>query len=110
MKIAIPAETDPGEPRVAATPDTVKKMLSLGADVMVERDAGRRSGILDADYQAAGAVVGSNVVRGADVVLRVRRPNAAELSGYKRGALVLGIMDPFGNESAVRAMAEAGVV
>jgi NAD(P) transhydrogenase subunit alpha len=110
MKIAIPAETDPGEPRVAATPDTVKKMLSLGADVTVERDAGRRSGILDADYEAAGAVVGTDVVRDADVVLRVRRPNATELSGYKRGALVLGIMDPFGNEAAVRAMAEAGVV
>jgi NAD(P) transhydrogenase subunit alpha len=110
MKIAIPAETDPGEPRVAATPDTIKKMFSLGADVAVERDAGRRSGILDADYQAAGAIVGTNVVRDADVVLRVRRPNATELSGYKRGALVLGIMDPFGNEAAVRTMAEAGVV
>jgi NAD(P) transhydrogenase subunit alpha len=110
MKIAIPAESDPGEPRVAATPDTVKKMVGLAADVVVERDAGRRSGILDADYQAAGAVVGTDVVRDADVVLRVRRPNAAELSGYKRGALVLGIMDPFGNEAAVRAMAEAGVV
>jgi NAD(P) transhydrogenase subunit alpha len=110
MKIAIPAETDPGEPRVAATPDTIKKMFSLGADVAVERDAGRRSGILDADYQAVGAIVGTNVVRDADVVLRVRRPNATELSGYKRGALVLGIMDPFGNEAAVRTMAEAGVV
>jgi NAD(P) transhydrogenase subunit alpha len=110
MKIAIPAETDPGEPRVAATPDTVKKMMNLGADLMVERDAGRRSGILDADYQAAGAVIGTDVVRDADVVLRVRRPTVQELSGYKHGALVLGIMDPFGNENAVRAMAEAGVV
>src|SRR5215210_8120873 len=107
MKIAIPAETNPGEPRVAATPDTVKKMVSLAADVTVERDAGRRSGILDADYEAAGAVVGTDVVRDADVVLRVRRPNATELSGYKRGALILGIMDPFGNEAAVRAMADA---
>jgi NAD(P) transhydrogenase subunit alpha len=110
MKIAIPAESDPGEPRVAATPDTVKKMVGLAADVVVERNAGRRSGVLDADYQAAGAVVGTDVVRDADVVLRVRRPTAAELAGYKRGALVLGIMDPFGNEAAVRAMAEAGVV
>jgi NAD(P) transhydrogenase subunit alpha len=110
MKIAIPAETDPGEPRVAATPDTVKKMMNLGADVMVERDAGRRSGILDSDYQAAGAVIGTDVVRDADVVLRVRRPTVQELSAYKRGALVLGIMDPFGNENAVRAMAEAGIV
>jgi NAD(P) transhydrogenase subunit alpha len=110
MKIAIPAETDLAEPRVAATPDTIKKMINLGADVAVEHDAGRRSGMLDADYQAAGATIGADVVRNADVVLRVRRPNAAELAGYKRGALVLGIMDPFGNEPAVRAVAEAGVV
>jgi len=110
MRIAIPAETDPGEPRVAATPDTIKKMLSLGADVVVERGAGLRSGILDADYEAAGATSGSDVARDADVVLKVRRPTAAEVSGYKRGALVLGIMDPFGNETAVRAMADAGVV
>jgi NAD(P) transhydrogenase subunit alpha len=110
MKIAIPAETDLAEPRVAATPDTIKKMINLGADVAVEHDAGRRSGILDADYEAVGAVVGADAVRNADVVLRVRRPNAAELAGYKRGALVFGIMDPFGNEPAVRAMAEAGVV
>lgn len=110
MKIAIPAETDLAEPRVAATPDTVKKMVSLGADVAVERDAGRRSGILDAEYEAAGAVIGADVARDADVVLRVRRPSGPELSAYKRGALVLGIMDPFGNEAALRTLAEAGIV
>jgi NAD(P) transhydrogenase subunit alpha len=109
MKIAIPAEADPGEPRVAATPDTVKKMVGLGADVAVQHDAGRRSGLLDADYEAAGAVIGSDVVRDADVVLKVRRPGPSELAAYRRGALVLGIMDPFGNEGAVRALAEAGV-
>jgi NAD(P) transhydrogenase subunit alpha len=109
MKIAIPAEADPGEPRVAATPDTVKKMVGLGADVAVQHDAGRRSGLLDADYEAAGAVIGTDVVRDADVVLKVRRPGPSELAAYRRGALVLGIMDPFGNEGAVRALAEAGV-
>ena len=55
MKIAVPAETDPAEPRVAATPDTVKKMKALGAEVVVETGAGVKSGILDADYEAAGA-------------------------------------------------------
>ena len=110
MKIAIPAETESGEPRVAATPETIRKMINLGADVAVERGAGRRSGILDTDYEAAGATVGTEVTRDADVVLKVRRPGAAELANYKRGALVIGIMDPFGNEAAVRPMAEAGVI
>ena len=58
MKIAIPAEVDPAEPRVAATPDTVKKMKALGADVVVETGAGVKSGMLDADYEAAGASIG----------------------------------------------------
>ena len=112
MKIAIPAEIDPAEPRVAATPDTVKKMKALGADVVVETGAGVKSGILDADYEAAGASVGSTaafVVTGADVVLKVRRPTADELTHYKQGALVLAIMDPYGNEAALADMAKAGV-
>jgi len=58
MKIAIPAEIDPAEPRVAATPDTVKKMIALGAEVAVEPGAGVDAGILDADYTAAGAAAG----------------------------------------------------
>ncbi len=110
MKIAIAAETDPGEPRVAATPDTVKKFVALGAEVAVEQGAGIKSGILDEDYKTAGAAVGSNVCDGADVVLRVRRPSEAELKSYKKGAAVIAIMDPYGNEAALKAMAGAGVI
>src|SRR5581483_11444956 len=113
MKIAVPAETDAAEPRVAATPDTVKKMKALGADVVVETGAGVKSGFLDADYEAAGAAIGSTaafVVTDADVVLKVRRPTAEELTHYKPGALVLAIMDPYGNEAALADMAKAGVV
>jgi NAD(P) transhydrogenase subunit alpha len=65
MKIAIPAEIDPAESRVAATPDTVKKMIALGADVAVAPGAGVRSGILDTDFTAAGASVSGDVVAGA---------------------------------------------
>ena len=108
MKIAIAAE-GVTEPRVAATPDTVKKMRALGAEVAVEPGAGERSGILDADYTAAGATVARDAVRGADVVLKVRRPDAAELLSYKAGALVIAIMDPFGHDAALQAMADAGV-
>ena len=109
MKIAIGAESDASEPRVAATPETVKKLVGLGAEVAVEPGAGVKSGILDADYTAAGAAVGKGAVAGADVVLTVRRPNPAELSGVNPGALVISIMDPYGNEAALKALADAKV-
>jgi len=73
MKVAVAAEVDAGEPRVAATPETVKKIIGLGAQVAVEPGAGTKSGILDADFSAAGAAVTADAVNGADVVLKVRR-------------------------------------
>ena len=111
MKIAIPAETDPAEPRVAATPDTVKRMIAMGAEVAVEKGAGERAGILDKDFQGAGAKVasGEDTVAGADIVLKVRRPSKAELAGYKPSTIVIAIMDPFGNEAALADMAGAKV-
>ena len=109
MKIAIAAEVDQAEPRVAATPETVKKFIALGAEVAVEPGAGIKSGIPDADYAAAGANVAAGAAQGADVVLKVRRPSADELQAYKRGALVVAIMDPYGNDAALKAMADAGV-
>ena len=109
MKIAVAAEADPSEPRVAATPETVKKMIALGAEVAVQPGAGVKSGILDADYTAAGATVSPDAIRGADVVLQVRRPAATELAGVQKGALVIAIMDPYGQDAALKAMAAAGV-
>ena len=109
MRIAVAREVDPAEPRVAATPDTVKKLTALGAEVAVEAGAGVKSGVLDTDYTAAGATVSANAIDGADVVLKVRRPGDAEVAGYKKGALVIAIMDPYGNEAALGALAKAGV-
>ena len=109
MKVAVVAETDAGESRVAAVPETVKKMIGLGAEVAVEPGAGVKSGILDADYTAAGATVTPDALNGADVVLQVRRPQDAELKRLKTGALVVAIMDPYGNDVALRAMADAGI-
>ncbi|MCZ7659589.1 MAG: Re/Si-specific NAD(P)(+) transhydrogenase subunit alpha [Xanthobacteraceae bacterium] len=112
MKIAIPAEIEAGEPRVAATPETVKKMKALGAEVAVEAGAGSKSGIPDDDFAAMGATIApsaAEAVRDADVVLKVRRPTAAEAETYKPGALVIAIMDPYGNEAALAALARAGV-
>ncbi len=109
MRIAVARESDPAEDRVAATPDTVKKLKSLGADVVVEPGAGFKSGILDGDFTAAGATLVADAVKNADVVLKVRRPNAIELAQYNKGTVVIAIMDPYGNETALKAMADAGV-
>jgi NAD(P) transhydrogenase subunit alpha len=109
MRIAVARETDPYEGRVAATPETVKKFKSFGADVAVARGAGIASGILDADYEAAGAEISDNPAADADIVLKVRRPAEGELSACKRGALVIAIMDPYGNDAALKALADAGL-
>ncbi len=109
MKIAIAREVDGSEPRVAATPDTVKKFKSLGIDVAVEPGAGIKSGVLDADYEAAGAVVSADAVKDADIVIKVKRPDVSEVAKYRKGALVIAIMDPYGNEAALKALADAGV-
>ncbi len=109
MRIAVAREIDPSEDRVSATPETVKKMQALGADVMVEPGAGAKSGIPDDEYTAAGAVVSADAVKDADVVLKVRRPATADLVNYKKGALVFAIMDPYGQEAALKTMADAGI-
>lgn len=109
MRIGVARELEPGETRVAATPETVKKMKALGADVAVEPGAGANAGIPDAEFTTAGAAVASGAVKDADVVLKVRRPAPSELSGYKRGALVIAMMDPYGQDAAVQDMANAGI-
>jgi len=110
MRIAIAKETEGGEPRVAGTPETVKKFAGFGAQVAVEKGAGEGSGIPDAEFTAAGATVTQGAAKDADVVLKVRRPTEAELKTYKKGAIVAAIMDPYGNDAALKAMADAGVI
>ena len=109
MKIAVPAEADKIETRVAATPETVKKFIGLGAEVAVEAGAGAGARVTDAEFAAAGAHIGNKAatLAEAEIVLKVRRPAEAELGQYKPGALVVGIMDPYGNEAALKAIAEA---
>jgi NAD(P) transhydrogenase subunit alpha len=110
MRVAVARESDANEPRVAATPETVKKLKSFGAEVAVARGAGIASGIPDAEFEAAGAEIGEGVEKNADVVLKVRRPAPNELAGYKQGALVIAIMDPYGNEAELKKLADAGLV
>ena len=112
MRIAVLSETDRAETRVAATPETVKKYTGLGATVAVQAGAGASAGIPDAEFEAAGAVISKNAkeaLKDADIVLKVRRPAETELKGVKPGALVIGIMDPYGQDAALKALADAKV-
>ena len=109
MKIAVAREIDPSEPRVAASPDTIKKFKALGVEIAVEPGAGVKSGLPDSEFTAVGATVSADAVKDADIVIKVKRPEASELSNYKRGALVIAIMDPYGNDAALKAMADAGI-
>jgi len=108
MRIAVLMEEAEGEPRVAATPETVKKFAGAGATVTVEAGAGAASSISDAEYREAGAETADGrqaALAGADLVLKVRRP--AHLEHYPSGAAVVALMDPYGNEEALAAMSEA---
>src|SRR5690606_16606052 len=99
-----------GESRVAATPETVAKFIGLGATVTVEKGAGAGSRIDDKLFTEAGATIGASAaatLKSADIVLVVRRPAAAELAGVNKGALVIGALDPYGNEKDVAALAKA---
>ena len=111
MKIAVLKESEPGERRVAATPETVKKFIALGASVMVETGAGEAATVSDADYVTAGASVGprSEAVKDADIVLVVQGPGAAGLNGVKPGVLLVGALNPFGKREQVDAYAAAGI-
>jgi hypothetical protein len=112
MRMAVHSETDRNETRVAATPETVKKYVGLGAEVAVQAGAGRHAGIPDGEFEAAGALIAPSAeeaARDADIVLKVRRPGNGELKALKPGALVVGIMDPYGQTEALKALADAKV-
>ena len=112
MNLAVMRERDPGEARVAASPETVKRLAALGFTVAVEAGAGLGSGFLDQDYADAGAQIaptGADALRDADVVLVVRRPLPDALPLIKPGALLIGMLDPYGEPGALQAFAGAGV-
>jgi len=110
MKIAVLKERAPGEARVAATPETVKKFIALGAEVAVEAGAGAGASIPDADFAAAGASVGdaTATVKDADIVLGVQGPEPASLAGANPGAWVVAGLDPFGQRARIDDYAKAG--
>jgi NAD(P) transhydrogenase subunit alpha len=110
MQIGIPKETRPGERRVAATPETVKKLAAGGKrDVLVETGAGVEAALPDDAFAAVGAkIVGTAEALGADIVLKVRAPDAGELGRMKRGALLVGLLNPY-DPAQVQAYASQGL-
>jgi NAD(P) transhydrogenase subunit alpha len=110
VKIAILKETAPGETRVAATPETVKKFIALGASVAVEKGAGLTASVSDADYEAAGANLGTAAatVKDASIILGVQGPTPKALKGAAPGAWIAAGLDPFGQRARVDAYAEGG--
>jgi NAD(P) transhydrogenase subunit alpha len=108
--VFVAKETDSQETRVAASVETVKKMVKLGLSVIVQKGAGITSRISDVDYKTAGAKIGAAIdMKKADVVLSVRRPASTEIKSLKKGAVVLSIMDPYDNDAALKALAKADV-
>ena len=112
MKLAVLKERKSGETRVAATPETVKKLISAGHAVHIETGAGTGAGIKDADFKAAGAHIAktaASALKGADALLCVNRPAASVLGSLKKGAAIIGLLSPHDDPDFVRACAAKGI-
>lgn len=120
MRVAIPKERHANETRVAASPDTVKRLIGVGLDVVVEADAGAGAAIPDDAFRQAGAEIAGDeatALADADIVLKVRRPRIAavddgepdELAMMKQGTVLIGLLDPRADLRTGRAYAEAGI-
>lgn len=112
MKIAVLKETRPDETRVAASPETVKKFIALGADVAVEMGAGDGARFSDEDYRGAGAslsVSAADAAQSADLVIKVQGPTDDEMRVFARGVKLAAILSPYNDPDMVGAYARAGV-
>jgi NAD(P) transhydrogenase subunit alpha len=112
MKLAILKERRDGEARVAATPETVKKLKGLGLDVVVESGAGALARMTDADYQGAGANIVpdmASALKDADIVFKVRGPSADEIAQMKKGAVLAALLAPYSEKDTIAKLAGAGV-
>ena len=112
MKVLVVRETMPGERRVAATPETVAKMVAAGLEVTVEAGAGEEASFPDAAFEAAGAKVvreHAKALAAADIVLRVQPPADGDVKAMRKGALSIGFLQPATSAAAVKALAKHGV-
>ena len=112
MRLAIPRETHPGENRASVTPETVKKLVRLGADVVIERGAGVGCGIDDDAYTVAGATIEIDrdaLLASADMVLRLRKPDIDEVAKLKSGCIHVSYLDPFNEHELIKAFASNNI-
>jgi len=112
MKLAVLKERRDGETRVAATAETVKKLKGLGLDVVVETGAGAYARVSDADYTAAGAMIApdaASALKDADIVLKVRGPEANEIAAMKKGAVYASLLAPYTEKDPIQKLAAQGV-
>src|SRR5688500_6979754 len=109
MRIAVLREDLSAAPRVAATTESDTTFAAAGASVVVQAGAGSAAGISDEQYRNAGAVIAGpgEAGRDADLILKVRRPESVD--GIRPGAAIVALMDPYGNEAALRRLANAGL-
>ena len=111
VAIGVPSESQ-DEPRIGLTPETVKKLVKAGASVTLRSGAGLRSHFSDDEYKAAGAKIAKSdeeAVAGADIVLTVRRPSADLVKTMKKGAALIGMLDPFSDAEGLDALSKSGV-
>jgi NAD(P) transhydrogenase subunit alpha len=110
LKIAVLKESAPGETRVAATPETVKKIVALGHIVTVQTDAGARASFPDEQFKASGAEISADGDVGrADLVIKVRAPTSVEIGKIRAGAGLVALLDPYGDRGAAEALAKAKI-
>ena len=111
MRIGVPAETRPGETRVAVTPETIRKLIAARHTVAVQARAGVAAGIPDADFQSAGAAIVSTaepIYAESDIILKVRTPDGSELGMLRRGSILVGLLNPH-DDAGIEKLAGTGV-
>jgi len=112
MRISVPRETYPGENRVPVTPETAKKLIRLGADLVVEAGLGERTGFSDQEYQDAGVTISSDreaLFTQADMLLRLRKPSQDEIALMKEGCVHVSYLDPFNERALIETLQNKGV-
>ncbi|MCB1530953.1 MAG: Re/Si-specific NAD(P)(+) transhydrogenase subunit alpha [Rhodospirillales bacterium] len=112
LKIAVPKETSPDEKRVAASPETVKKLAALGASVCLESNAGKGAAFSDKAYKEAGATIvktATEALKDADIVLRVRPQAGEDFKSLRKNTLLVGMLNPYQNEALIKNCAESGI-
>lgn len=113
MKISIPKENHSDEARVAGSPENVKKLINLGAEVTIQSGAGEKSSFPDEQYKEAGAKIAKSraeIFKNTDIVLCVRAPSDADIKSMKKGALLIGTLNPYNNPDLFKSCTDNGVI